>query len=192
MAFPLLELFQAVEDLGGTFPIIGPKIPPAITLSGRIAIGNGSAVDAFLANQMFQFTDSVTWTRSGHGVKAGFELLKLRYLNRSFFLSMGTYTFSGTFTGNPAADFLIGRPERHIQHTRARVIAEFPLKAAPVASNCRRRRARPKSRGKRGQSRHGRKLIQAHRRGPESVRFSRIPRADTEGYGRCAYHRFKH
>src|SRR5438034_1498981 len=46
----------------------------------------------------------------------------------------------------------------HSTYARARVIAEFPLKAAPVASNCRRRRARPKSRGKRGQSRHGRTL----------------------------------
>ncbi|MBI3695756.1 MAG: TonB-dependent receptor [Acidobacteria bacterium] len=100
-----------LSDLGGNFPVIGPKIPPAITVTGRVTLGSGSAVDALLVNQMFQLTDSVIWTRGAHSVRTGFELLKLRYLNRSFFLSMGTFNFTSAFTGNPAADFLIGRAE---------------------------------------------------------------------------------
>jgi len=100
-----------LTDLGGNFPLLGPKIPPSITLTGRMTLGSGSSVDAIIVNESLQFTDSIHWTRGRHTVKTGFELLKLRYLNRSFFLTMGTFNFSGNITGNNAADFLLGRPE---------------------------------------------------------------------------------
>src|SRR5262249_17196336 len=41
----------------------------------------------------------------------GFGLLHLRYLNRSYFETMGDFTFSGIISGNAAADFLLGRAQ---------------------------------------------------------------------------------
>jgi outer membrane receptor protein involved in Fe transport len=100
-----------LSDLGATFPVLGPKIPPAVAISGRITLGSGSSVNAIIVNQAFEFSDSVTWTVGRHSIKAGFELLHLRYLNRSFFETMGDFTFSGIITSNPAADFLLGKAQ---------------------------------------------------------------------------------
>jgi outer membrane receptor protein involved in Fe transport len=98
-----------LTDLGGNFPLLGPKIPPTLTIAGRITLGNASSVDAIIVNESFQVSDSLHWTRARHSVKGGFDLLKLRYLNRSFFQTMGSFTFSNQLTGDAAADFVIGR-----------------------------------------------------------------------------------
>ncbi|HEU0141230.1 MAG TPA: carboxypeptidase regulatory-like domain-containing protein, partial [Bryobacteraceae bacterium] len=99
-----------MTDLGGNFPVLGPKIPPAIEISGRVSMGNGSTVDAINVNESYQLDQILSWNKSSHTIKAGAQLLRLRYLNRSYFLIMGVYAFSGQITGNAAADFLIGRP----------------------------------------------------------------------------------
>jgi hypothetical protein len=44
-------------------------------------------------------------------VKAGFDLLHLNYLNRSYVNAMGNFIFSGSRSGNSAADFLLGASE---------------------------------------------------------------------------------
>jgi len=100
-----------LADLGGNFPLLGPKIPPAVAISGRITLGNGSTVDTLTVNQSVQFEDDVNWTHSAHTVKAGFGLYHMRYLNRSYFETMGDFSFSGIITGNAAADFLLGKPQ---------------------------------------------------------------------------------
>lgn len=100
-----------LADLGGTFPQIGPKVPPALAISGRVTLGNNSTIDSYQVNENFQLNESVTWTKNNHTVKAGVELLRLRYSNDSFFESMGDFSFGGGITGNPAADFLLGRAE---------------------------------------------------------------------------------
>jgi outer membrane receptor protein involved in Fe transport len=100
-----------LADLGATFPQIGPKVPPSIAISGRVTLGNNSTVDSYQVNESFQLSDSATWTKNNHTVTAGVELLRLRYSNDSYFYSMGDFTFGGGFTGNAAADFLLGRAE---------------------------------------------------------------------------------
>jgi outer membrane receptor protein involved in Fe transport len=102
---------NSLTELGANFPQIGPPIAPTLALSGRLTLGNASTVDAIQVNETWQLSDSVTWTKDHHSIKAGFELLKLRYLNRSGFNTMGSFTFSGTFTSNPAADFALGKAE---------------------------------------------------------------------------------
>jgi outer membrane receptor protein involved in Fe transport len=101
----------SLADLGGNFPIIGGhKIPPSINISGRITLGQNSSIDATIANETRQISDTLSWTKGRHSVRAGFELLLLRYLNRTYWFSMGDFSFTGAITGNPAADFLIGKP----------------------------------------------------------------------------------
>jgi outer membrane receptor protein involved in Fe transport len=104
-----------LSDLGGAFPMIGSaKIPPFLDISGRLSLGNASNVDTQQVNQNFSLSDNINWTRSGHTVKGGFELLKLRYANRSYWQTMGSFTFNGQITGNPAVDFVLGRPQNMV------------------------------------------------------------------------------
>lgn len=102
-----------LTDLGGNFPIIGDgrKIPPAISISGRLTLGNASNVDTADINESLQFSDAITWTRGSHNLRAGFDILKLRFLERSYYNTMGSFSFTGAFSGSPAADFLLGKAE---------------------------------------------------------------------------------
>lgn len=99
-----------LSDLGGNFPLFGgPKIPPNVAITGRVTLGDASSVDAIAVNEGLQLNESLTWTRQRHSIRGGYELLKLRYLNRSYFQTMGSFTFNGQISGNAAADFLLGR-----------------------------------------------------------------------------------
>lgn len=108
----------SLHSLGSALPEFGPPTPSEINVSSRFDIGNTSASPALLVNQHIGLNESLSWIRGSHTVKAGFEYLRLQYLNRSFFQTQGGFTFSGIFTqgtsngksvaGNSAADFLLG------------------------------------------------------------------------------------
>jgi outer membrane receptor protein involved in Fe transport len=99
----------SMADLGSKFPVIGPEQPPAITVTGRVTLGNASNGDAVDVNESWDANQSINWTRGSHTVKAGWQYLRLRYLNRTFWQSMGAFTVNGQITGTPAADFFLGR-----------------------------------------------------------------------------------
>src|SRR5262245_14305243 len=82
-----------------------------MAISGRVTLGDGSSVDTVTVNESYQLDEGVNWTRGRHSIKGGVGLLKLRYLNRSFFQTMGSFSITGLITGNPAADFLLGRAQ---------------------------------------------------------------------------------
>ncbi len=98
-----------LNDLGGSFPPF-TTVPPYLVITGRISMGSDSNVRQTQVNESWDLNQSLSWTRGSHTVKGGFELLKLTYLNRDFWQSPGTYNFTGQISGNPAADFVLGRP----------------------------------------------------------------------------------
>ena len=56
-------------------------------------------------------SDSLSWYKGKHSVQAGFEIRRpTDESNRVWSTNWGTQTFSGAFTGNPYADFLLGMP----------------------------------------------------------------------------------
>jgi hypothetical protein len=60
-----------------------------------------------------QFIDNVTWIRGRHTFKFGFDVRRLRAETNLGFTtgdSYGDYFFTGNFTGQPFADFLLGVP----------------------------------------------------------------------------------
>ncbi|MFB3905204.1 MAG: carboxypeptidase regulatory-like domain-containing protein [Acidobacteriota bacterium] len=99
-----------LSDLGADFPIFGgEKIPPNVGVSGRFTLGAGSGQSQVQENESFQASDNVHWTSGKHSLKVGFELLRNRYAYDSKFLVNGGFTFNGSITGNPTADFLLGK-----------------------------------------------------------------------------------
>jgi hypothetical protein len=79
---------------------------------GAGAGGLGDVQQPFVErlNEVMQFTDDFTWIRGGHSMKFGFDARKehmfIAFVNRP----NGDFTFTGQFTGNAAADFLLGLP----------------------------------------------------------------------------------
>ena len=97
-----------ISDLGGEFPLFGPSIPPLLGVVGRLTAGSSTSGDATIVNQAWNVSDDISWVTNGHSVKAGAELLMLRYLNRSASMTQGAFPFTGEITGDSAADFVLG------------------------------------------------------------------------------------
>jgi outer membrane receptor protein involved in Fe transport len=101
----------SLATLGGNFPVInGINIPPNISISGYVTLGSNSSVDSQIENEDYQLNDTLNWTKGTHTITAGFEGIRRRYLNRSYYFTMGSFSFTGAITNNAAADFLIGKP----------------------------------------------------------------------------------
>ncbi len=98
----------SLHSLGSTLPEFGPPTPSEINVSSRFDVGNTSAAPAATTNDTRDLTETLTWIRGSHSFKFGAEYLRGQYLNRTWFQSQGGFTFSGIFTGNSAADFLLG------------------------------------------------------------------------------------
>ena len=66
---------------------------------------------------MFAVTDDFSWVTGAHAYKFGLEVRRdhivLAYINRP----NGNFTFNGQYTGNAAADFLLGFPQQYRQAT---------------------------------------------------------------------------
>ncbi len=102
----------SLHDLGGNFPVLNNvPIPPNITISSpSLTLGSNSSINAQLENEDYQIKDTIHWTHGKHTVTAGFEAWRRRYLNRSYYFTMGSFSFTGAITGNAQADFLLGKP----------------------------------------------------------------------------------
>jgi hypothetical protein len=60
----------------------------------------------------YQWTDNLTWTRGEHTPRIGLTVVRDHVANTSGSgTNYGLYNFSGTFTGSPYADFLLGLPQ---------------------------------------------------------------------------------
>jgi outer membrane receptor protein involved in Fe transport len=101
----------SLHDLGGNYPVLNNvPIPPQITIQSRVTLGNNSSINAQLINEDYQLKDILNWNHGRHSVKGGFEVFRKRYVNRSYFQTMGVFNFTGAITGNAVADYLLGKP----------------------------------------------------------------------------------
>jgi hypothetical protein len=83
---------------------------PSIAISGFQGLGDAQQPFVQRNNDVFQFTDDVTWLRGRHSLKFGADVRKEHMFIASINRPNGDYTFSGAITGNALADFLIGEP----------------------------------------------------------------------------------
>ncbi len=95
--------------IGPTFPFNGL---PDISINNLTGL-NTDRGDSTTKNDTWQFTDNLTWNKGRHTIKTGFDYRKIRAVSALGFTAgdnYGGYSFDGSFTGNPFADFLLGAP----------------------------------------------------------------------------------
>jgi outer membrane receptor protein involved in Fe transport len=82
------------------------------TIPGAGGLGDVQQPFVERLNEVFQFTDDFTWIRGGHSLKFGVDVRKehmfIAFVNRP----NGDFSFTGTFSGNAVADFLLGLPSQ--------------------------------------------------------------------------------
>lgn len=88
---------------------------PFVSLTGLFSLGDTQQNFTKLARNTYQALDNFTYVAGKHSWKMGFD-----YRREQIFLVFpnrpnGDLTFSGTFTGNAAADFLLGRVDQFRQ-----------------------------------------------------------------------------
>jgi Carboxypeptidase regulatory-like domain/TonB dependent receptor-like, beta-barrel/TonB-dependent Receptor Plug Domain len=87
-----------------------PSIAVQGFFTGATSLGDPQQPFVERVNQVYQFTDELTYLSGRHSFKFGLDLrrerMKIAFINRP----NGDLTFSGGITGNAAADFLLGLP----------------------------------------------------------------------------------
>jgi outer membrane receptor protein involved in Fe transport len=87
-----------------------PSIAVQGFFTGATSLGDSQQPFVERVNQVYQFTDELTYLSGRHSWKFGADVrrerMKIAFINRP----NGDLTFSGGITGNAAADFLLGLP----------------------------------------------------------------------------------
>jgi outer membrane receptor protein involved in Fe transport len=83
---------------------------PFVTIQGYFTTGDAQSQFTNRVNGVFGVTDDLTWVRGAHTLKIGAEIRRDRIETSFIFDPNGEYAFTGIYTGNAAADFLLGMP----------------------------------------------------------------------------------
>jgi len=99
-------------DMASIIPGLGPQLingaPNAITISNITSVSEGGSKGF---EQDIQFYSSITKVLSKHTIKAGVGYLYNNYWSAGVLAPQrGTYSFTGRYSGNAFADFLMGYP----------------------------------------------------------------------------------
>ena len=88
---------------------------PNIGVNGFFTVGDAQQPFASRVNDVLTIADDLTTIFGRHTVKSGVEVrrdrIALAFINRP----NGNFTFNGQYTGNAAADFLLGLPQQYRQ-----------------------------------------------------------------------------
>lgn len=100
-----LQPSSLIPGLPASLPGLGGL--PAISITGFTGFndnyGSGDTIPTY------QFNDVMTWVKGAHTVKGGFSWLRWQFLNyQNPPPGHGSFSFTGRYTGNPFADFLLG------------------------------------------------------------------------------------
>jgi hypothetical protein len=108
-AGPASEANRSPRDLGGLYEQDGPvPLAPDITVSGAFTM---SQLHPWLERSRFlKFDYKMSAVTGVQTIKFGVEGHRLNQMTQVQWKSSGRFQFTGTFTGSPLADFMIGRP----------------------------------------------------------------------------------
>jgi len=98
----------SLNSLGSAFPVLGKPVLPAFNVNSRMVLSSNSTDQQKNVDADIDVVDSISLTRGNQSIQTGAEYLRLQYMNRSYFYTMGQFTFTGTFTGESMADYMFG------------------------------------------------------------------------------------
>ena len=83
---------------------------PAWSFSGFYGVSSDDegGNPLFDINNTFMYSGSITWTKGAHSIKAGLSLLRRQVDYEQSQEGRGTFTFTGTLTGDPLTDMIQG------------------------------------------------------------------------------------
>jgi hypothetical protein len=90
----------------------GPNsgFPEVIGIGSSAITGLSEGQPWFLTVNTFQWYDGITWVHGSHSIKAGADIRRIRADAALATHQNNAYTFSGQFSGDGYADFLLGDP----------------------------------------------------------------------------------
>lgn len=80
---------------------------PYFNITNYVGLGN-AGTNWFQTDASWHGTDALTWIRGNHTIIAGVEFLKLITGRQAVNAPLGQFNFTGAYTGNSAADFMLG------------------------------------------------------------------------------------
>jgi outer membrane receptor protein involved in Fe transport len=98
----------SLNSLGSNFPVLGKPVLPAFTVNSRMVLSSNSTDEQKNVDGAIDAVDQVSIVRGNHNIQTGGEYQRLQYMNRSYFYTMGQFTFTGTYTGDSMADYMFG------------------------------------------------------------------------------------
>ena len=107
-------------ELVGALGLVGlPSSPtsggfPSFEFGDGSFISTGGDKPRNVLSKVIQFNDNLTYVRSRHTFKAGVDVQYVEYKDQITFFSgeeFGRYQFTGAYSGNAFADFLLGVPQ---------------------------------------------------------------------------------
>lgn len=93
-------------NLGDAFSSYGLTPDSDLSIGGYFGVYPGAPTRDIMPT--WYFSDNLSWVRGKHSINAGMVLYRNRVNELQNFFTGGALSFSGQFTGNGAADFLLG------------------------------------------------------------------------------------
>ena len=106
--------FQSGHDYASEWGLIGPTTDPYLagfprfTVTDLMALGNAANVPIIYTVNNYQWADSLTWVKSRHLMRFGFDILRTQFFQPYNNNNRGTFDFNGVFTTVPFADLELG------------------------------------------------------------------------------------
>jgi Carboxypeptidase regulatory-like domain len=114
--FPPSNNVPSMQELGVRLPIY-PTLPSIsqIRADGYFEIGDN--LEASFVRNGLELNNRFTWVKGAHSIQAGGEAQRYTVEIRNQFRRAGHFTFDGSRTGHPIADFLLGSVQTFDQGT---------------------------------------------------------------------------
>jgi Carboxypeptidase regulatory-like domain len=101
------------------FVLDGQPELPDFSVPGRFGLGTGGLCGLTESTPTRELSDTLTWIKGRHDFTMGGDFFKNTNIIPNSYLNEGNFSFSSLFTGDPLADFLLGKVTTYFRQTSA-------------------------------------------------------------------------